>query len=303
MNEHQRTALFNEYRTWPKWYYHIVFDSLDKGQLFNNDGEYADGMNSVAIGQYVFGLSVIVFTLMINHCHILVYGTGKDIVKFFIFMKRRINRRLKADGYPPLPENYSFKLIKVEDERQLADTIVYIARNPLKARPDITAGGYLWGSANLIFSETNKLYDKVSLKNMSYRAAMRKLCTNVKLPDEYLYNPSMGFILPESYVLNNKVKTVLQNSWRYSTALIRNIDAYVKIAEGIGEMVVLTEGELNEVISHVIDEKFKASSLKDLSVDDRCRLAVILKKKYRIDTKRIARKVQISPDVLNRLFG
>lgn len=259
MNEHQRTAIFNEYRTWPKWYYHIVFDSLEKGQLFNNDGEYADGMNSVAIGQYVFGLSVVVFTLMVNHCHILVYGTGKDIVKFFIFMKRRINRRLKADGYPPLPENYSFKLIKVEDERQLADTIVYIARNPLNARPDITAGGYLWGSANLIFSETNKLYDKV--------------------------------------------KTVLQNSWRYGTALIRNIDAYVKIAEGIGEMVVLTEGELNEVISHVIDEKFKTSSLKDLSVDDRCRLAVILKKKYRIDTKRIARKVQIATDVLNRLFG
>lgn len=100
-----------------------------------------------------------------------------------------------------------------------------------------------------------------------------------------------------------KKKKVLQNSWRYSTALIRNIDAYVKIAEGIGEMVVLTEGELNEVITHVIDEKFKASSLKDLSVDDRCRLAVILKKKYRIDTKRIARKVQIAPDVLNRLFG
>ncbi len=303
MNEHQRTALFNEYRTWPKWYYHIVFDSLEKGQLFNNDDEYTNGMNSIAIGQYVFGISILVFTLMVNHCHILVHGAGKDIVKFFIFMKRRINRRLKADGYPPLPENYCFKLIKVEDERQLADTIIYIARNPLKARPDITAGGYLWGSANLIFSETNKLYEKVSLKNMSYRSAMRTLCTNVRLPDEYLYNRSMGFILPESYVLNNKVKTVLQNSWRYSTALIRNIDAYIKIAEGIGEMVVLTEGELNEVISHVIGEKFKASSLKDLSVDDRCRLAVILKKKYRIDTKRIARKVQIAPDVLNRLFG
>lgn len=302
MNEHQRTALFNEYRTWPKWYYHIVFDSLEKGQLFNDDDEYADGMNGVAIGQYVFGLSILVFTLMVNHCHILVYGAGEDIIRFFIFMKRRINNRLKADGYPPLPENYSFKLIKVKDERQLADTIVYIARNPLKAMPDIMAGGYLWGSANLIFSETNKLYEKISLKNMSYRSTVKALRTNVKLPDDYLYNRSMGFILPESYVLNNKVKKVLGNSWRFSSALIRNIDAYVKIAEGIGEMVILSEGELNEVIYHLITEMFNASSLKDLSVDDRCRLAVILKKKYRIDTKRIARKVQIAPDVLNRLF-
>ncbi len=68
MNQHQRTDLFNEYRTWPKWYYHIVFDSLEKGQLFNNDDEYADGMNGIAIGQYVFGLSILVFTLMVNHC-------------------------------------------------------------------------------------------------------------------------------------------------------------------------------------------------------------------------------------------
>ncbi len=302
MNQHQRTDLFNEYRTWPKWYYHIVFDSLEKGQLFNNDDEYADGMNGIAIGQYVFGLSILVFTLMVNHCHILVYGAGEDIVKLFIFMRRRINRRLKADGYPPLPENYGFKLIKVEDERQLADTIVYIARNPLKARPDIMAGGYLWGSANLIFSETNKLYEKVSLKNMSYRSTVKALRTNVKLPDEYLYSRSMGFILPESYVLNNKVTKVLGNSWRFSSALIRNIDAYVKIAEGIGEMVVLSEGELNEVIYHLITEKFNASSLKDLSIDDKCRLAIILKRKYRVDTKRIARKLQITPDVLTRLF-
>ena len=164
------------------------------------------------------------------------------------------------------------------------------------------AGGYLWGSANLIFSETNKLYEKVSLKNMSYRSTVKALRTNVKLPDEYLYSRSMGFILPESYVLNNKVTKVLGNSWRFSSALIRNIDAYVKIAEGIGEMVVLSEGELNEVIYHLITEKFNASSLKDLSIDDKCRLAIILKRKYRVDTKRIARKLQITPDVLTRLF-
>lgn len=82
MGSHKLNELLKEYRKQPKWYYHVIFDSIETGQLFNSDDEYADGMNSVAIGQYVCGLSVIVFVLMANHCHILVHGSGEDIVGF-----------------------------------------------------------------------------------------------------------------------------------------------------------------------------------------------------------------------------
>ena len=302
MNRHKREKLFQEYRRLPKWYYHIVFDSIEKGQLFNNDHEYAEGMNSVAVGQYAYKLSVIVFTLMVNHAHFLVYGTGESAVRFFLFMKRRINARLKLDGFPPLPDNYGFKLIKVENERQLSDTVIYIARNPLKARPDLTAEGYIWGSANVIFSDVSKLFDKIRVKDMSYRSTMRAFHTKVRLPGEYVYNRSMGFILPESYVMNRKAEKVLRNSWTFSSGLVRNIDAYVKIAEGVGEMILLSEQELNEIISRNLKEMFNASSVSDLSIDNRCRLAVILKRKYRVETKRIARKLQIGTSVLDEMF-
>lgn len=302
MNRHKREKLFQEYRRLPKWYYHIVFDSIEKGQLFNNDHEYAEGMNSVAVGQYVYKLSVIVFTLMVNHAHFLVYGTGESAVRFFLFMKRRINARLKLDGFPPLPDNYGFKLIKVENERQLSDTVIYIARNPLKVRPDLTAEGYIWGSANVIFSDVSKLFDKIRVKDMSYRSTMRAFHTKVRLPAEYVYNRSMGFILPESYVMNRKAEKVLRNSWAFSSGLVRNIDAYVKIAEGVGEMILLSEQELNEIISRNLKEMFNASSVSDLSIDNRCRLAVILKRKYRVDTKCIARKLQMEVSVLDNMF-
>lgn len=302
MNVHKRDALFREYRAWPKWYYHVVFDSIEKGQLFNSYDEYSDGMNSVALGQYTCGLSILAFVLMVNHCHFLVFGSGDDIVAFFLFMKRRMNEKLKADGFPALPESYGFKLVKVEDERQLTDTVVYIARNPLKARPDITSGGYVWCSTNLIFSEMSSLCDKIQVKEMSYRESMRIFRTKIKLPEDYLFNRTMGFILPESYVLNDKVEKVLQNSWRFTYSLIKNIDAYVRIAEGVGEMIVLSEDELNDIIFRNMKEKFNASSISDLSLDDRCRLAVILKKKYRVDIKRIARKIQVEVSVLNKLF-
>lgn len=302
MRNSKRKEAYKEYRTWPRWYYHLTFDSIEKGQLFNNDGDYTHGMNGIAIGQYIHKLSIIAFVLMVNHCHILLLGSGKDIVNFFIFMKRRINKRLVAQGFPPLPKEYGFKLVRIEDPMQFKDTIVYIARNPLKARPDITAGGYLWGSTNLIFSETDKLFAKRELKNMSDREIMRRLKSKVVLPNSYVFNESLGFILPESYVDVRKAEQSLQDSWRFSSGIVRNMDANLKIAEGIGELVILSEGELDEIIFQNLKKQFNVNSVNELSTDNKCRLAVILKRRYRIDTKRIARKLRIDVAVLNKLF-
>ena len=172
----------------------------------------------------------------------------------------------------------------------------------MKARPDLTASGYIWGSANLIFSDVNKLYDKVKVADMSCRESMRIFKTKIKIPGDYLFNRPRGFILPESYVLNGKAERMLVNSWRFSSGLVRNFDAYLKIAEGVGEMIVFSESELNEIIYQILRDRFNVNSVKDLGVDDKCRLALILKRKYRIDTKRIARKIQVEVAALNKLF-
>ena len=293
---------YKEYRAWPRWYYHLTFDSLEKGQLFNNDYEYACGMNDIAVGQYIHKLTIIAFVLMVNHIHILLSGSGKDIVDLFIFLKKRANKRLRAAGHLSLPNGYGFKLVRIEDKRQLSDTIIYIARNPLKARPDITAGGYLWGSTNLIFSDASKLFAKKELGNMSEREIIKRIRTKVALPKNYLFNESLGIILPESYVDVRKAEQCLQDSWKFSSGLIRNIDSYLRIAEGIGEMVTISEGELDEIIFHSLRKEFNVNSINDLSMDNRCRLAVILKKRYRVDTKRIARRLRIDVAVLNNLF-
>ena len=293
---------YEEYRSWPLWYYHMTFDSLEKGQLFNDNAEYAHGMNGVAIGQYIYHLSIVAFNLMINHCHILAYGAGEDFVNFFILMKRRINDRLRDDGYPSLPNNYGFKLVKVNDKRQLADTITYIARNPVKACPNATASGYMWGSTNLIFNEMRNIYEKKQLGRLSRNARRALLKSSVTLPDDYCFNEKYGFILPESYALTEKAEQMFGTSWSYSYGIVRNIDAYLRIAEGVGDYVMLSEEELNDIISQTVRKMFKASTVRELGVDDKCRLALVLKTRYRVNIKRIARKIQIDIETLKRLF-
>ena len=295
-------SVYAEYRSWPQWYYHMTFDSLEKGQLFNDEGEYADGMNGVAIGQYVYRLSIVAFNLMINHCHILAYGSGENIVKFFIFMKRRLNDRLRENGHPTLPSNYGFKLVKVEDRRQLSDTIIYIARNPLKACPNVTTSGYIWGSTNLIFNNMRDIYARKPLNKLSRDEKRELLKSSVSIPGDYSYNVKYGFILPESYVLTEKAEQMFGSSWNYTYRVVRDIDGYLRIAEGIGDSVVLSEDELNDVIVQLLKKTFKVNTINELGSDDRCRLAMVLRNQYKVSIKRIARKLRMDVSTLKKLF-
>ena len=92
------------------------------------------------------------------------------------------------------------------------------------------------------------------------------------------------------------------NSWNYSYRVVRDIDGYLKIAEGLGEAVLLSEEELNDIIAQTLKKLFKVNSLNELDPDDRCRLAMVLKNKYKVTVKRIARKLHMDVSTLNKLF-
>ena len=291
-----------EYRELPEGYYHLVFDSIEDGQLFHDDKEYVAGMNTVALAQYTTGLVILVFNWMINHGHFLVWGAGDTCVAFFLKTRRRLNEELIIGGHKPLDDDYGMKLIRIKDRRQLADVAVYIARNPPKACPMLSPSGYIWGTNYLLFSDVSKLISKVPVGDFSSAFFKKLLKTKVALPDNYLFNKELGMILPESYARVELVANAFGNATVYCEKLMKNIDAHVKIAEGVGERVTIDDNELDYVIWSIVRNQFKVSSVTELGNDDRCRLAVILRKKYYVEPKRIARKVGLPLNIVQELI-
>ena len=287
MNRTERLKLWNEYRKWPLGCYQLVIDAFEKGQLFYNDDQYASGMNSVAIGQYIHNIKIIIFNLMVNHAHFLIWSTGNDAVEFFMFLKKRINAELITCGFPTLPEDLGFKLVPIDlnDPYQLPNNVIYVARNPYKALPDKTPSGYIWGSNYLLFSDINRLIEKKPLSSYSIRYLRTVLKTKVSLPGNYLFNEKVGIILPESYVVPGKAEKILQTSWRYCSDLVKNMDAYVKISEKIGTRIAINDNELDSIIYTICKNQYNVKSVRELSLDDRCRLAVRLYKEYYIAPK------------------
>ena len=285
-------------------YYHLVVESFEKGQLFNDDFQFAAGMNTVALAQFVYEVVILVFDLMVNHAHFLVRCTGAAAVDFFISFKKRVNSVLVADGYPPLPDDLSFKLlpIDVNDPYHLKDVAVYIPRNPYKANGRITPSGYIWSSNYLIFSDIIKLIQKRPLKDYHVSRMRKVLRSKTVLPDDYLFNENLGIILPESYVATDEVERIIGSSWNYCDRIVRNMDAYVRIAEKISDRIFINDNELGSIIYSICKNKYGVKSYLELSLSDRCSLAVRLARDYHIEPKRICRKLSIERSVLEDLL-
>ena len=79
--------LRNEYKSWGRWYYHMTLDSLGKRNLFNDRDEYINGMNVVALSQFLNKVGIIQFDLMRNHAHFTLLATGLQCCRYFDFLR------------------------------------------------------------------------------------------------------------------------------------------------------------------------------------------------------------------------
>lgn len=73
----------DEYKDLPKGYYHLSTDGKWKGIIFHTPELYAYGMILMGLVTLHYAVDIYAFTLMENHIHIVLSGTGSIAGKFF----------------------------------------------------------------------------------------------------------------------------------------------------------------------------------------------------------------------------
>ena len=275
-----------EYRTWKKGYYHLCTDGK-KSVLCYDDAEYAHLVNVIAILDQKFPVKVHFYEVMRSHVHLLLSGRGSNCVEAFDYLKYRASRRLSQDGHMPLPKNYDFRLIPVVDEEQMRRNIVYIARNAFEVR-DVVPGGYLWGASMMFYSQVPDLFETVRAGDLSARKLWELLGTRIPVPDDYLIHLPTGMILPQSFIDTKVFFKVFPTARQYQTALVKDFEGYVMVADELGETVVFTQEEAGMLMKQVLDRDYQGLSPEDMSADIRFRLAADLQKKYRLTVEQLA---------------
>lgn len=296
-----------EYQSWGKWYYHLALDSLGERNLFNNRDEYINGMNVVAIGQFLHKVGVIQFDLMRNHGHFIVLASGKDCCRFFDYQRYRLNARLIKDGFPPLPEKWFFMLRRLETKAELANAVSYSARNSYDARRDILPGGYLWSSNYLMFSDIKEIIEYKTVAGIGTCGMIRLLGSKVKLPETYKVC-KLGFILPESYLLKTddgammKARSLYKDSKDYAYRLFRDYETYRRVASDIGDVWTPEGNDVDSLVRELMNIKYGVDNILSLDGDKRCDLAVTLGTKYGLVPEEVAARLNLSPSMVSRLI-
>ena len=282
----ERSKRRAKYRTWKKGYYHLCTDGK-RSVLCYDEAEYAHLVNVIAVLDRKFPVKVHFYEVMRSHVHLLLSGRGTDCVDAFDYLKYRASRRLCEDGHPPLPKDYDFKLIPIEDEDQMRRNIVYMARNAFEVQ-DVVPGGYLWGSSMLAYSQLPRLFETVRAGDLSKRRLWKILGTRISIPDDYLIHVPTGMVSPQSFVDLKVFYKVFPTARQYQTALVKDFEGYVMVADQLGEDVRFTQEETEWIIEQTLRNDYQGVSPGKLTTDERFRLAATLQKKYRLTVEQLA---------------
>lgn len=285
-----------EYKSWKKDYYHLCTDGK-KGTICHDEAEFVYLVNTISLLDLLFPVKVHFYEVMRSHVHLLLSGRGADCVAVFDYVKGRINKRLVADGHPPLPKDYDFKLIPVEDENQMRNNGIYIARNASEVL-NIRPGGYMFGSSMAFYSDVPRLFEAVRAGDLPVRWLKKMFQTHVSIPPNRLIHPGLGMVLPHSFVDMGVLYKVFPTAKEFETRLVKDYEAFVEIAEQIGEEITFSVEETKDIVKQEL--MIEGRKLSDLSNDDRCALAVRLHKKYRLDAVTLSQAVFLPARVISQ---
>ena len=298
MKEHKKT--YRTYRSWKRCYYHLSSDGWQEGLLFHNREEYAFGMTLMGLLTLLFPLTIYNFTLMPNHFHILLSGTGEACVNAFAYLKRKLNLRLKADGFNPLPENYCFKLVRVESEEQMRVNYIYIDRNPYEKQLCLP-GGYPWGTAYLHYSFLGRYIDGRSACQMSGRELSHWTGSRIRIPDHWQFHHTLG-LLPASFVEDGLFIKLFYSPKLYQTRLIKDYEAFLKLSEKLEEGMEWTIDEIREMASQLCEAHFSGQKIHQLSNEEKGRLISLLWSKYKIAPDILAQALHLPEYLVKQIL-
>lgn len=293
--------LRREYKLLPKGYYHLCSDGWRDGLLFHNERHYASGVTSIALMTIKFDVSVYAYVLMPNHIHLILSGTGAEVIKAYDSFIRRCSALLRKDDCSPLPDDYGFKLIPIESKESLRSHFLYLARNPYEKGYCIP-GSYPWGSDCMIFNRLFGFVKGEAVGRMSHISVVRITNTLEKLPDHWEIHPVLG-ILPQNFIKNDKLLSLFESPKAYISQLVKDYERHIYVSTQLEENFELSEGEINEIVSAEARQLYPGKTIVSMDNREKYLLAVKLNRRLGLTAQQLGRPLRISEYSINQALN
>lgn len=285
----RRRAERERIRSLKKGYYHLSTDGWREGFLF-----------VVGLLTLLFDITIYDFSLMPNHVHILLSGTGASCLAAFDYLRQKISARLRKDGYPPLPEDYWFKLVAVEDPEQMKNNFIYIDRNAYELQQCIPSG-YPWGTGYLHFSRMSSMISGTPASAFSKRKLEEMTGSRISIPAHWQFHPQYG-LLPSFFVDNSLFIRLFKGPKEYESRLVKDYEAFVKVSRFLNETPNFTAFDVKEIVDQLLQNFYSGRQLRQLSNEEKGRLVTLLSKEYDLPAEVIASTLGLPGHIVQQLL-
>lgn len=289
------------YKNLPNGCYHLSTDGRWSGTIFHNAALFAYGMILMGLLTLRFAINIYSFILMQNHIHIVLSGTGKEITEMFHYMVRKLNYRLRALGFPELPEGYGFKLVPIENREQLKSELIYLDRNTLEKHLCIP-GGYPWGTTLIHHNTFLSLFEWTKAKNLSKRELERLTGSRLDIPENWEFNPVLG-LNPKCFVKGAKFYELFPTPKSYLSRLAKDYEAYAQVAERLGEDIAFSDEEVEGIFNNLSRKHFSGRKVIHLDNNEKAKLALILARNYHLPIPQIAQFLKIQEFLVRQILN
>ena len=269
-----------------KRFYLVSTEHLEDRLWFRDEEDFRVAMNYVAIAAFLTGITVLSFILMSNHVHFVVCCSSERAEQFVNKFKRLYAAyyQKKYGVCEPLRRN-GLDIREVnEGDESLERAVAYVMMNSVAANICLEPSAYPWGTGGVLFNATPSLGRR--LGELSGRAQVRLLKSNVKLPSEYIVSPG-GYILPESYVPVKGVERLFRTPKRLGYFLRTSSKARLRL-EGEATPSFRDQNILSacEDLCHSL---FRAGGIRDLNTEQKAELLRQLRRRFSADLNQLSR--------------
>lgn len=290
-----------------KHYYHCASKGLEDEILFRTEEEFIAGMNRIGLC-YLLSLKshpviILAFCLMDNHVHFILYGTYEDCIRFMDDYKKLTGLWLAFHrDKKGILKDWKHEAWLIPNAEMLKEKMAYVHRNPIVANINLVPNGYRWSSASLYFTDKS-MFSKILLpvNGLSQRERRSLFNTKIEFPDDWRYLPG-GEIWPGCYTEFKRIEAVFKTAWNYQYEMNKRVEEKVN-SEIMAERVSLPDGDVLKMASEISARMFGEYDIDLLTVKQRIKLCMALRKEVGGNIGQLSRIVHIQLKELREIIG
>lgn len=276
--------------------WHFSTDGNAVDAMFEDDDDFIAGMNRIFMVIQDYNVVILAFSLMDTHVHFILYGTFEACNRFMHEYVRR------TSWYISVTHHESNKLDGVPINHQIVDTDSYLKTVICYTVKNAPAGGimfnaldYPWSSGPLYFKRPgywssprwmDETKEAGPMGVVNHRKALRTRKDKLARSAPRMIGP---LVFPGEYVAYEVVERIFKTckSFNYFLSITKEED--VDARGGSISLLSIPMQEMRQHKNEVCRELFGTPSVRQLSMQQRLRLARTLRSRYNSSIKQIAR--------------